>query len=58
MARSAVRTQDERLELGDLVAKAKAGDERVREQILQEYRPFFSAGSLQCLPEILGARPR
>ena len=41
MARSAVRTQDERLELGDLVAKAKAGDERVREQILQEYRPFF-----------------
>ncbi len=42
MAKSAVHKQQEyRVELGDLVAQAKAGDEKAREQILREYRPFF-----------------
>ena len=32
---------DERSQLTDLVIKAKAGDGRAREQILQDYRPFY-----------------
>ena len=41
MAKSAVRAEEPKLELGDLVAKARAGDDRARERILHEYRPFF-----------------
>jgi RNA polymerase sigma factor len=32
---------DERVQLTDLVVKAKEGDARIREQILQDYRPFY-----------------
>ena len=32
---------DERSQLTELVVKAKEGDARVREQILQDYRPFY-----------------
>lgn len=32
---------DEHVQLTDLVVKAKEGDARIREQILQDYRPFY-----------------
>lgn len=32
---------DERSQITELVIKAQQGDARVREQILQDYRPFY-----------------